>query len=219
MMTPHIIQEANLSYELGSFNNNCIQYDFDKILIYLDAKGRMLFGQDFKIQSDDLEIIYKLCVYTVQDFEKCRKHNLDPHKGLLLSGPVGCGKTSLMKLVRYLTPHKSQYKIIPSRNVVFGFNHIGYKTIEDYGNSNFYCFDDIGVEPQGKHFGQDCNVMGEILLSRYDLYLSPKKKEKTHGTTNLNAKELEERYGNRVRSRMRQLFNLVAFDKDCFDKR
>ena len=36
---------------------------------------------------------------------------------------------------------------------------------------------------------------------------------------NLNAKELEERYGNRVRSRMRQLFNLIAFDKSSRDKR
>ncbi len=59
--------------------------------------------------------------------------------------------------------------------------------------------------------------MGEILLSRYDLFLQ--RKIKTHATTNLNAQELEERYGNRVRSRMRQLFNLIAFDKESKDKR
>jgi hypothetical protein len=41
----------------------------------------------------------------------------------------------------------------------------------------------------------------------------------THGTTNLNADEIEERYGNRVRLRMRELFNLIAFDKNCRDKR
>ncbi len=42
---------------------------------------------------------------------------------------------------------------------------------------------------------------------------------RTHATTNLNAQELEDRYGNRVRSRMRELFNLVAFDKGRKDKR
>jgi hypothetical protein len=41
----------------------------------------------------------------------------------------------------------------------------------------------------------------------------------THRTTNLNADEIEERYGNRVRSRMRELFNLIALDKESIDKR
>ena len=42
---------------------------------------------------------------------------------------------------------------------------------------------------------------------------------RTHASTNLIAEELEERYGNRVRSRMRKLFNLVDFDKNSADKR
>jgi hypothetical protein len=109
--------------------------------------------------------------------------------------------------------------MIPCRNITFSFNHLGYKTIEEFGNSKFYCFDDLGIEPLGRHYGEDCNVMGEVLLSRYELYLQTKTKIKTHATTNLNAEELEERYGNRVRSRMRELFNLVAFDKNTSDKR
>ena len=108
-------------------------------------------------------------------------------------------------------------QVIPARNITFAFNNIGHKTIQEYGNSNFYCFDDLGVETTGRHFGKDCNVMGEILLSRYDLFLQ--RKIRTHATTNLNAQELEERYGNRVRSRMRQLFNLIAFDEQSIDKR
>ena len=59
--------------------------------------------------------------------------------------------------------------------------------------------------------------MGELICNRYELFL--KHKIKTHITTNLNATELEERYGGRVRSRMRELFNLVAFDKNAKDKR
>ena len=110
-----------------------------------------------------------------------------------------------------------QYKIIPSWNLTFQSNTVGFKIIEQYGNSNFYCFDDLGVEPIARHFGKDCNVMGEILLSRHDLFISHK--VLTHATTNLNAKELENYYGNRVRSRMRQLFNLIAFEKESMDKR
>jgi energy-coupling factor transporter ATP-binding protein EcfA2 len=187
------------------------------MLIYLEAKGKLLFDKNFKIYSEDEAILYKLCIYFIRDFDACKKLNIDPNKGILLSGPVGCGKTSLMKLLPYIVPHQIKYIVVPARNITFNFNKSGFKIIEDYGNNGFYCFDDLGVETTGRHFGQDCNVMGEILLSRYDLFL--KNKTRTHATTNLNAEELEERYGNRIRSRMRQLFNLIAFDKESNDKR
>jgi len=59
--------------------------------------------------------------------------------------------------------------------------------------------------------------MGEILLPPYELFVN--RQIKTHCTINLNAKELEESYDKRVRSRIRQMFNLVAFEKDSKDKR
>lgn len=214
---PHIIIEGGVQFCLGTPKNGYIQYDFDKMLIYLDAKGKLMFGKKFRIYKEDREILYKLCCYFIKDKSSCDKFGIDINKGILLSGPVGCGKTSLMRLLKYMVPHFRPYEVIPTRNIVFGFNNIGYRIIEQYGDHGFYCFDDLGVEPTGRHFGKDCNVLGEILLSRYDLFL--KHQLKTHATTNLNANELEERYGNRVRSRMRELFNLVAFEKESKDKR
>ena len=206
-----------MEYSLGSSDGQKIVYDFPKILTYMNAKGKLLFGKNFRIYEEDKEILLKLGNYFIRDYEGCKKYGVDPEKGLLISGPVGCGKTSLMKLLRHIVPHRRPYEIIPTRNIAFAFNHIGYKIIEDYGNGRFYCFDDLGVEPMGRHFGKDCNVMGEVILSRYELFL--KNNVQTHATTNLNAKELEDLYGNRVRSRMRQMFNLIAFDKNTKDKR
>jgi energy-coupling factor transporter ATP-binding protein EcfA2 len=214
---PHIILEGHVEYTLGQIRDNLILYDFDKILVYLNAKGKLLFGDAFKLFEEDRDILFRLCNHMIRDEANCKKLDMDVRKGILLTGPVGCGKTSLMKLVRYIVPHQKPYKMMPSRNIVFGFNHIGYKTIEDFGDGQCFCFDDLGVEPMGRHYGKDCNVMGEVLLSRYDLFLNYS--IKTHATTNLNAQELEERYGIRVRSRMRELFNLVAFDNGSKDKR
>ncbi len=219
MDNPSKIIEGAMEYSLGEFDGNCVLYDFDKILIYLNAKGKLLFGREFRIYDEDLVIIRKLCYYFIKDKENCQKDAIDPNKGILLSGPVGCGKTTLMKLLRHIVPQQRPYEIIPCRNVAFSFNHLGTKTIEDYGNTKFFCFDDLGIEPTGRFYGKDLNVMGEVLLSRYELYLQTKHKIKTHATTNLNAEELEERYGNRVRSRMRELFNLVSFDDGARDKR
>ena len=217
MMNPSKIKEGGVAYTIGKFDGKSIVYDFPKILVYLDAKGKLLFGKNFKIYDDDHDIILKLCNYFVKDKEQCAKHDIDPEKGILLTGPVGCGKTSLMRLLHHLVPHQRPYIVIPARNIVFDFNHLGFKTIEDYGDGQSFCFDDLGVEATGRHYGKDCNVMGEVLLSRYELFL--KTNIKTHATTNLSAKELEDMYGNRVRSRMRQLFNLIAFPKTANDKR
>ncbi|SDR98724.1 hypothetical protein SAMN04487764_1179 [Gillisia sp. Hel1_33_143] len=219
MDNPSKITEGGVEYALGKFDGKSILYDFPKILIYLNAKGKLLFGDKFKIYDQDEAIVLKLCNYFIRDKENCKKNGIDPEKGILLSGPVGCGKTSLMKLLRHIVPLQRPYEMIPCRNVTFSFNHLGFKTVEEYGNTKFYCFDDLGVEPAGRFYGKDLNVMGEVLLSRYELFVQTKGKVKTHATTNLNAEELEERYGNRVRSRMRELFNLVAFDKGAEDKR
>lgn len=241
---PHIITEGNSQYELGKYIGSEINYDFKKILIYLDHKGKLLFGKHFKIHKENHTILLKLCTYFIKDHDGCEKLGLDLQKGILLSGPVGCGKTSLMKLLPHFIPYLKRYEIIPARNVTFQFNRQGFNAIEQYGSSGFYCFDDLGVEPSGRYFGKDCNVMGEVILSRYDLYChsrhcqetklsfgskvasetrrrisSNHKPILTHATTNLNAQELEDRYGERVRSRMRQMFNLISFDSNSKDKR
>ncbi|WP_034893847.1 ATPase [Gillisia sp. Hel_I_29] len=219
MDNPSKITEGSVEYSLGKFDGKSVLYDFPKILVYLNAKGKLLFGEKFKIHRKDKAILIQLISYFIKDKENCKKFGIDIEKGILLSGPVGCGKTSLMKLLRYIVPLQRPYEMIPCRNVTFSFNHLGFKTIEEYGNSKIFCFDDLGVEPFGRFYGKDLNVMGEVLLSRYELYLETKHNIKTHATTNLGADELEERYGHRVRSRMRELFNLIAFDKEARDKR
>ena len=210
--------EQNLKLEIKS------NYNYPEIIRWLEKKGIELYGIHFKILESDYPIIYKLIAYFLRDEATCFQYNINLNKGILLSGPVGCGKTSLMNLMKYLTASEHKFFVKPCRDISFEFIQDGYQIIHKYSKGKLYesepkttCFDDLGTENNLKYFGNECNVMAEILLSRYDLFIS--KKFQTHITTNLSASEIESIYGNRVRSRMREMFNLIAYDKTIKDKR
>ncbi|MBL7886831.1 MAG: ATPase [Flavobacterium sp.] len=199
-------------------------YSYDEVIIWLENKGIELYGNHFKIFETDYPIIYKLIAYFLKDEPTCFQYGINLNKGILLTGPIGCGKTSLMNLMKYLTATEHKFFVKPCRDISFEFIQDGYQIIHKYSIGKLYqseprtyCFDDLGTENNLKYFGNECNVMAEILLSRYDLFIS--KKLKTHITTNLSATEIEKHYGNRVRSRLREMVNLIAFEKTAQDKR
>ena len=204
-------------------------YDYNKVFEFLLNRGRQDFGNNFQLYPEDYPIIKKLAAYFLKDKITCDQEKIQLQKGILLSGPVGCGKTSLMHLMKYFGNHQqSIYVLKPCREVSFEFNKDGYEVMNRYGRNSFsksghteiprhYCFDDLGTENNLKYFGNECNVMAEVLLTRYDLFVS--RKLVTHLTTNLSASEIEKMYGNRVRSRLRELCNLIAFPAGTADKR
>jgi len=195
----------------------------------MDEKGKEQFGRHFRIWNEDRQLIYKLLVCFIHDRENATRLGLNPDKGILLTGPVGCGKTCLMKLMRLFQLQSGQFVLKSCREISFEFIKNGYEVIQKYGSTAgryasqteklpvTYCFDDLGTEQNLKYYGNECNVMGEILLSRYELFVSCG--TLTHLTTNLSASEIESFYGNRIRSRMREMFNLISFSKDAKDKR
>jgi len=204
--------------------NNTKIYDPKKCFQFLEQQGKKRYNSNFKIDPKDIPIIYKLLIYAIQDHKRAFQLGIDLSKGIMLSGPIGCGKTSLMHLVRPFFYSKNDYKIITTRHVSFEFAKSGYDSLSQYtlkapqqNRLSAYCFDDLGAEQQIKHFGNDCNVMAEILITRYEHFVE--NNTITHITTNLSASEIEKVYGNRVRSRLRQMFNLIAFERDTKDKR
>jgi len=138
---------------------------------------------------------------------------LSNHKGVMLMGGIGCGKTTLLKGYGYLVGsfqlQPKKLEVMPTYQVTSEYNQKGdviFGSTSEYGFNPAHLvkdtmlFDDLGSEAIGNHFGRPCNVMEEVLLRRYD------NKAKTHCTTNLDATALRKLYGLRVASRLKEMF-------------
>jgi energy-coupling factor transporter ATP-binding protein EcfA2 len=200
------------------------RYNYADAWQWLQQKGNEVYGKKFQFHEGDKHIIYLLLCYFLKDDIAALQLELDLEKGILLTGPIGCGKTTLMNLMRYITSQEQRFIMKSCRDISFEFIEDGFEVIHKYSrgalyqyNPKIYCFDDLGTEGSLKYYGNECNTMAEILLTRYDLFVS--QKLVTHVTSNLAAGEIEEVYGNRIRSRMREMFNLISFDNSVFDKR
>src|SRR5271157_405396 len=96
-------------------------YDFATCLRIVERKGKELYGDHFLIHQEDHELISRLLVYILKDEENAEKLNLSLQKGILLSGPVGCGKTTLMSLIRLFQPGDNRFIMKSCRDVSFEF--------------------------------------------------------------------------------------------------
>ncbi len=187
----------------------------------------------FQLDTHNEPIYRRLLAYFTCDETTQTTLSLDPGKGILLLGPVGCGKTAAMRF--FERNARTPYRIIPARDVARRFLTEGFAVLDRYGAQAFsqrsygsghgpdhrhpvtYCFDDLGVEQNARLYGNECNVLAEILLDRYDRFVTHQML--THLTSNLNAPELEQLYGDRLRSRLREMCNVLTFPASAPDRR
>lgn len=201
-------------------------YDYHYLIQYISQQGKRMYGPNYTITDMDRPIVTQLLSYFLRDEAVATSQNIDLNKGILLMGPIGCGKTSLMNIMRGLSQPCYKPVMKSCREISHEFSEQGYEIIGKYSRHAFFaytniplvhCFDDLGMESPIVYWGNNINVLGEILACRYDLFISHKMI--SHATTNLNSDDLEENYGNRLRSRMREMFNLIIFDSQSSDKR
>lgn len=173
------------------------------------------------------QIFTLLSLYFTNDirFEKNGTYSLD--KGILIMGNVGCGKTFALEM--FLDNQKCAFVKCEAETCADNYKNDGEKALIKYydkmtpafamnsfGHTSYgILFDDLGVEDPKKHFGNEMTVMAKIIRERHKRKLF----SQTFMTTNLNAKEIEERYGTRTRSRMREMFNIIKFADKAPDRR
>lgn len=182
------------------------------------------FKRNFDLDDHNILIVKNLCYYFSED----ARFEGDPKKGLLLVGGVGIGKTTLMNFFKQ-NQHYS-YRMLSCREIESDFSSDGEKSVQycsynikiavnanPFGHQEIgFCFDDLGTEANAKHYGKEKNVMAEIILNRYDNQLPG---YCTHITTNLTAEQIKQQYGTRVTDRMKEMFNIITFDKNAKSRR
>lgn len=172
------------------------------------------------------QVKYYLDLYDYFAKNEC---GLDLEKGLLISGGVGTGKTLSMRIMQRIF---GKFKIVSARHVVREYLIEGFKVLDVYGRNSFvlnshgnidpknpihFCFDDILLEEvNAKFYGNQQNLMAEILLDRYDMFTGYKML--TYCTTNAMTSAIEETYGTRVKDRMREMMNVITLTGKSFRK-
>lgn len=170
-----------------------------------------------------------LCLYFSRDkrFKECGE-GFSLYKGIAISGNPGTGKTELMSLFQknkrqcYLVcdmndvQERCDYQATNNENKDF------YKTFTSQvpgwsGKEFFYqdavtwCIDDCGKEDILFSYGNKSYVFSKIIEYRS----SPKQRQllqyyPLHITTMLNAENFGNKYGDFIRSRMREQFNWIS---------
>ncbi len=134
--------------------------------------------------------------------------------GVLIAGNTGSGKSLAFTALNKILHPKSnlQFRIEQAQDIIHDYNNFGDEILNSFHNSQNYLIDDIGIEKIGKHYGKDCNVIGDLINIRYSQWVS--NGAKTHFTTNLNGSELKEKYGDRIASRLNEMSKSVKMVSD-----
>lgn len=199
-------------------------WNAENMLLHAKIQANLLVqasGRKEYILDEFTDPIFKLLSLYFTNDPLFEKDGMLLSKGIMLIGDVGVGKTDLLKAFRKnkrLCFFPETVNEVERRCRVEGLNfwqvYTGYVPGRGHSKDVFYqpnigwMFDDLGTEEVIKDYGNTLDVMERIIHERY------MKKDiipfhSLHITTNLNGELIEKRYGYRMRSRIREMFNII----------
>ena len=186
--------------------------------------GKQMYGEDFNLDTENVCKVYQ-SVY--EYLVKQSKGKLK--KGLLVIGGLGVGKSAMMKIMqRVFKETTARFKWVNAYELkdlseIYTTSQI--KEMYGYDLKMDLYIDDIGVSVDVKRYGNTVNIITEILMERYDLFINSG--FKTHLSSNLitsitndvkNTSTLKTVYGERILDRIIEMTTVIIFKGESYRK-
>lgn len=189
---------------------------------------------EFVLDEHNERIFHLLCLYFTNDtafnletvkYADGSERILSLNKGIgLISSKKGTGKTVLMNL--FQNNRRQPYIQIDTKHVASMYKNKGDEAIIKHSELlqvapmplfNFWerigiCFDDLGQEIPKGNWGDKSDVMVDVISRIYSThqFLVTNTFSDFHFTSNQSGQTFETRYGEMIRDRMREMFNLFV---------
>lgn len=203
----------------------------DELMAEINDRAEQL-PFEFHIDSENQRVIELLCMYfsgderfnkEVFDYGNNVKAKLNLRKGIgLVSKTKGTGKSVLMTLFQ-----QNKYRPflkLETKTIAAQFQKKGEEAISTHAqllpvprNPTFFyyaqigiCFDDLGFEIAKNNWGSKSDVLADVLFKIYSSNQHAGDFSWFHFTSNLYGNDFEQRYDDRIRDRMREMFNTLV---------
>jgi DNA replication protein DnaC len=175
------------------------QFFFEMIKTYFELNyGRFIYTESNK------PLVKAVCYFLGRDARFETELNYSFKKGLLIAGSVGLGKTKIIKAVsRNEMNPISIYSII---DIMDKIKETGDFRVSPYCGT--IMIDDIGSEDVVTYYGNQVNWFKDF-LEKYYMHKADRF-NRLIITTNLGSDDMERKYGARIRSRIREMFNTIV---------
>lgn len=181
-----------------------------QILKLISYVSKNSYNRDFVVNDDNLKLIKAICYRLSEDERYVTELGFSFEKGLLIRGVCGLGKTFVVQCAKDnpLNPVHMVSMIEIAAEVL----DTGDYTIATDGRKIIY-IDDVGSEEEVNYYGTKINWFKSFLEKAYfnkmnygNLMLS----------TNYNATLIEQKYGFRLRDRIKDMFNVLDVEGESF---
>lgn len=172
--------------------------------------GKDFYGEKFSISDKDIFSSYKKSFEVISSTKK----------GCLVIGGIGAGKSAMMRVMQILFKDtESKFKWVSAgelKDMAEEMTAGQIKSLYGYDLKKNLYIDDIGFTLDVKRFGNTINIISELIMERYDLFIATG--IKTHLSSNLlikgdeNVATIEKLFGLRILDRMKEMCEIVTFN-------